>query len=66
MVLIKLPELAVEILDYARDHSRVSMGDMIRKSGASRNTLKEHFRNLVEKRYIVKYGAGKGTWYALP
>jgi Fic family protein len=65
MVLIKLPELAVEILDFARDHGRVTMRDMIIKSGASRNTLKEHFRNLVDKRHIVQHGAGKGTWYAL-
>jgi Fic family protein len=65
MVLIKLPELAVEILDFARNHGRVTMRDMIRKSGASRNTLKEHFRNLVDKRYIVQHGTGKGTWYAL-
>ncbi len=65
MVIINLPELAVDILDFARDHGRVTMRDMIKKSGASRNTLKEHFRNLVEKRHIVQHGAGKGTWYAL-
>ncbi len=65
MVLITLPELAVEILDFVRDHGRVTMRDMIKKSGASRNTLKEHFRNLVEKRHIVQHGKGKGTWYSL-
>jgi len=66
LVLAALPELAVEILDYARDHGRVRMSDMVRKSGASRNTLKEHFRSLVAKRHLVQHGAGKATWYALP
>ncbi len=66
LVLAALPELAVKILDYARDHGRVTMSDMVRKSGASRNTLKEHFRNLVEKRHLVQHGAGKATWYSLP
>ena len=66
LVLATLPELAVMIIDYAREHGRVTMNDIVIKSGASRNTLKEHFRKLVEKKYIVKYGAGRTTWYALP
>jgi predicted HTH transcriptional regulator len=66
LVLAGLPELAVKILDYARDHGRVSMSDMVRTTGASRNTLKEHFRSLVEKKLLIQNGAGKGTWYALP
>ena len=48
LVLTALPELAVSILEYAREHGRVTMADMIRSTGASRNTLKEHFRKLVE------------------
>src|SRR6185503_11391554 len=35
-----LPELAVRILDHARNHGRVTMGGVIRLTGASRNTLK--------------------------
>ncbi|MCK5242202.1 Fic family protein [bacterium] len=66
LVLATLPELAVETLDYARDHGRVTIGNMVRKSGASRNTMKEHFRNLVKKKYLIQHGVGKGTWYALP
>jgi Fic family protein len=66
LVIATLPELAVQILDYAREHGRVTMSDMVRSSGASRNTLKEHFRNLVEKQHLAQHGAGKATWYALP
>ena len=66
LVLVTLPELAVQILDHARDHGRVTIGEMIRLSGASRNTLKDHFRNLVEKKHLIQSGAGKATWYTLP
>ncbi len=66
LVLVSLPELAVQIIDHAREHGRVTIGDMIRITGASRNTLKEHFRRLQEQGYLVRHGAGKGSWYALP
>ncbi len=66
IVIAELPELAVKVLDYARDQGRVTMRDMVRTTGASGNTLKDHFRNLVEKRLLVRHGAGRATWYELP
>jgi hypothetical protein len=42
------------------------MAEMVRATGTSRNTLKDHFRSLVEKRQLTRYGTGKGSWYALP
>ena len=66
LALAKMPELAVRILDYARDHGRVTMGDAARATGASKNTLKEHFRHLVDKQHLVKHGGGRSTWYSLP
>ena len=66
MALAVLPELAVVILDYARDHGRVTMRNMVQVTGASRNTLKEHFLNLVEKNLIRQHGGGRSTWYSLP
>ena len=66
LVLAPLPELSARILEGAREQGRVTMGDMIRVTGASRNTLKEHFRRLLEGGQLVQNGAGKGTWYALP
>ena len=66
LVLAAQPELAIKILDYARDHGRVTMSDMVHISGASRNTLKVHFRNLVAKNLLIQHGAGKATWYGLP
>jgi Fic family protein len=66
IVIADLPELAIKILDYARDQGRVTMRDMVRTTGASSNTLKEHFRRLVEKKLLVRHGAGRSTWYGLP
>jgi Fic family protein len=66
IALAVLPDLAVAILDYARDHGRVTMGTLIQSTGASRNTLKEHFRNLVEKKLLAQQGGGRSTWYTLP
>jgi len=59
-------ELAIQIIDYVRQHGRVTMADMIRATGASRNTLKDHFRSLVEKEHLARHGTGKGSWYSLP
>ncbi len=66
LVMAALPELAVQIIDHARQHGRVTMGMMIRVTRGSRNTLKEHFRRLLDQRHLVQHGKGKGTWYALP
>jgi len=66
IIIAALPELAVQIVDHARQHGRVTIGDMIRVTGASRNTLKEHFRRLVALGHLKQHGARKGTWYGLP
>jgi predicted HTH transcriptional regulator len=62
---ITLTDLAVKILDYARDHGRVTTRDMVREHGASANTLKATFSSLVEKRLLMRHGGGRSTWYAL-
>lgn len=66
LMMAALPELAAQIIDEARKRGRITIGDMIRATGASRNTLKEHFKRLVEQGHIVRHGTGKATWYALP
>ena len=64
--LAELPVLAVMILDYASQHSRVTNRDMVREHGASPNTLKATFRSLMDKRMLVRHGAGRSIWYGLP
>ena len=63
LVLAPLPELSLQIVEFAREHGRVTMGDVIRLTGASRNTLKQHFRVLVEQGHIKRHGSGRGSWY---
>ena len=65
-VLPSLPELSLRVLDHAREHGRVSMGDIIKLTGASRNTLKQQLRQLVDKGYLLRQGGGRTTWYTLP
>jgi Fic family protein len=61
-----VPALSARILEQAREHGRVTIGDMVKLTGANRNTLKDHFRQLREKGALVRHGSGRGAWYALP
>ena len=65
IVLAALPELSLRILEHAREHGRVTLKEMTILTGASRNTLKEHFRRLVENRQLTMYGKGRGVWYRI-
>ena len=65
IVLAALPELSLQIVEFAREHGRVTIGDAIRLTGVSRNTLKQHFRNLVEHGHLNQQGSGRGVWYEL-
>jgi Fic family protein len=66
IILSDLPELSLQIIDQARDHGRVSIGEIVKLTNTSRNTLKQQFRQLVEKGFLVKPGGGRTTWYTLP
>ncbi len=65
MVLAALPELSLQIVEFAREHGRVTMMDAIQLTGASRNTLKQHFRDLTERSHLEQHGSGRGVWYGL-
>ena len=65
LVLAPLPELSLQIIEFTREHGRITMGDMIRLTGASRNTLKQHFRTLVKQNHLKQQGSGRGAWYEL-
>ena len=66
LLLAKLPDLSVQILDHVRDHGRITIGDAVTLTGASRNTLKLHFKALTERGWLVLHGQGRGAWYGLP
>jgi Fic family protein len=66
VVLSVMPELSVQIIEHARQHGRVTIGEMVALTETSRNTLKEHFKQLQEKGHVVLHGKGRGAWYSLP
>ena len=66
IVVSSMPRHSVRIVEYAREHGRVTIGDFASSTGTSRNTLKPHFRHLVERKHLVMHGDGRGAWYALP
>ena len=65
LVLAVLPDLSLQIVEFAREHGRITMGDAIRLTGGNRNTLKQHFRALVERGHLSLRGSGRGVWYEL-
>ena len=66
IMLAALPDLSAQILEVTRERGRVTIGEMIRLTGANRNTLKEHFKKLQKQGRLIRHGTGKASWYALP
>lgn len=58
-----MPELQLAIVELAREHGRGTMGEAIKLTGASRNTLKQHSRVLVERGTLNQHGSDRGVWY---
>jgi Fic family protein len=65
IVLAAMPALQLQIVEFAREHGRVTIGETIKLTRASRNTLKQHFRALVERGTLNQHGSGRGVWYDL-
>ena len=61
LLVTRLPEPAVKILDHVKDHGRITMAEAVTLTGASRNTLKGQFRKLLEQRLVVSHGSGRGA-----
>jgi Fic family protein len=60
----RLPELAVQILELAKSHGRITNSQVVDITGANRNTVKKHLQMLVSARHLVQHGSGKATWYS--
>ena len=65
IILGDLPELSVQILELARERGRVSVAEVAKVTGISRNTVKVHLRTLADQGHLTRHGAGRGAWYAL-
>ena len=59
-----LPELSQKILELCREHGRVTVSEISRLTGVSRNTIKDHLTALTSKGHLKRHGAGRGTWYS--
>ncbi|RDU99757.1 Fic family protein [Trinickia dinghuensis] len=65
VVLAMLPTLSLQIVEFTRQHGRITMAEAIRLTDSNRNTLKQHFRDLSERGYLERHGSGRGVWYGL-
>ncbi|TAM04933.1 MAG: Fic family protein [Paraburkholderia sp.] len=65
IVLASLPALSLQIVEFAREHGRITMAEAIKLTGSNRNTLKQHFRDLIERGHLELHGSGRGVWYGL-
>lgn len=60
-----LPELSLQILDAVKERGRVTIGEVVKLTGANRNTVKKHLAALVEANHLSQHGTRKGTWYGV-
>lgn len=65
LILGNLPELSAQILELCREHGRVTVADVVKVTGANRNTIKDHLKGLSNAGHIRQHGAGRGSWYGL-
>lgn len=66
LVLTRLPALSASIIEFASEHGRLSLSQIVELTGANRNTVKKHLQALVGNRQLAQHGRGKGTWYSPP
>lgn len=64
-MLVDMPALQRQIVECAREHSRITISEDVKLTGASPNTLKPHFWVLVERGTLNQHGHGRGVWYGL-
>ncbi len=63
IMITALPELSLRILDFAKEQGRITIAEIVILTGANRNTVKKHLRDLVTANHLIQHGKGKGTWY---
>jgi len=65
-LITELPPLSQDIIQIAREHGKITVRDVRSITGANRNTIKAHIKELARRGRLKMVGAGKGTWYKLP
>lgn len=59
-----LAPLSQELLGIVDSHGRITVRQAVALTGANRNTIKHHLRQLVTAGRLVQHGVGRGVWYA--
>jgi Fic family protein len=57
--------LTEKLLQLVHEHGRLTMTAAVTLTGANRNTIKVHLRQLVETGELRLQGRGRGSWYEL-
>jgi Fic family protein len=65
IILADMPELSVTLLELVREHGRITVAEAAKITNASRHTIKDHLKALVDQGHLVLHGAGRGAWYGL-
>lgn len=65
IMLNSLPELSVTILELAREHGRITTGQIEKITGTSRSNIKARVNELIKSKKLVRNGKGRSTWYSL-
>ncbi|MGY8738803.1 MAG: Fic family protein, partial [bacterium] len=53
LLLGRLPELSVQLLELCRERGRINVADAVSLTGASRNTIKDHLSRLTKARHLT-------------
>ncbi|MDP8238399.1 MAG: Fic family protein [Candidatus Hatepunaea meridiana] len=56
-------KLSNEVLNYAEEQGRVTVGQLARALDANRNTIKTHLQKLVQEGLLKLHGKGRGSYY---
>ena len=61
----KLPPLSLQIVEFIKNRGSTSIGEAVGATGANRNTVKVHLKNLVADGHLQKEGVGRGMRYRM-
>ena len=59
----KMAPLSLQIIEFIKGRGPTSIGEAVAATRANRNTVKVHFRNLVNDGFLEKEGVGRGVRY---
>lgn len=62
---VSLPALSRQILELAKSRGDITIKDIEQATGANRNTIKAHVKNLAAQHYLAPAGKGRGVRYTV-